>query len=44
LFIELTLYMAPVFAALVTGAALAFIGGAIAFIGCRQLKKSNLKT
>jgi len=44
LFIELTSYMAPVFAALVTGAALAFIGGAIAFIGYRQLKKSNLKT
>ncbi len=43
LFIELTFYMAPVIAALVTGAALAFIGVIIAFIGYRQLKKSNLK-
>ena len=43
LFIELTAYMDPVIAALVTGAVLAFIGVVIAFIGCRQLKKSFLK-
>jgi hypothetical protein len=36
--------MAPVIAALVTGAALALIGGIIAFIGYKQLKKSILKT
>lgn len=44
LFIELTFYMAPVIAALVTGAALAFIGVGVAFIGYRLLKKSTLKT
>ena len=44
LIIGLTSYMAPVFAALVTGAALALIGVVIAFIGYMQLKKSNLKT
>jgi VIT1/CCC1 family predicted Fe2+/Mn2+ transporter len=44
LFIELTSYMAPVIAALVTGAALALIGVVIAFIGYRQLKKAFLKT
>jgi len=43
LFIELTAYMDPVIAALVTGVVLAFIGVVIAFIGCRQLKKSFLK-
>jgi len=42
-FIELTSYMTPVFAALVTGAALALIGVIIAFIGYRQLRKSILK-
>jgi len=40
LFIELTLHMAPVIAALVTGTTLALLGGAIVFIGYRQLKKS----
>jgi VIT1/CCC1 family predicted Fe2+/Mn2+ transporter len=39
--IGLTAYMAPVLAALVTGAALALIGVVIAVIGYRQLKKSN---
>jgi hypothetical protein len=39
LIIELTSYMPPVFAALVTGAALALIGVVIAFIGYKQLKK-----
>lgn len=39
LIIELTSYMTPVIASLVTGAALAFIGVVIAFIGYRQLKK-----
>ena len=43
LFIELTAYMDPVIAALVTGVVLAFIGVVIAFIGCRHLKKSFLK-
>ncbi|MCE5339780.1 MAG: phage holin family protein [Planctomycetaceae bacterium] len=43
LIIGLTSYMAPVFAAIVTGAALALIGVAIAFIGCRRLKKSVYK-
>ena len=43
LFIELTSYMAPVIAALVTGAVLALIGVVIAFIGYKQLKKSGLK-
>ena len=44
LIIGLTSYMAPVIAALVTGAALALIGVVIAFIGFKQLKKSILKT
>jgi VIT1/CCC1 family predicted Fe2+/Mn2+ transporter len=44
LIIGLTSYMAPVMAALVTGAALAFIGVVIAFIGFKQLKQSTLKT
>ena len=44
LIIGLTSYMAPVIAALVTGAALALIGVVIAFIGYKQLKKSILKT
>jgi VIT1/CCC1 family predicted Fe2+/Mn2+ transporter len=35
--------MDPVIAALVTGAALAFIGAVVAFIGYKQLKKSILK-
>ena len=39
LIIELTYYMAPVIAALVTGATLALIGVVIAFIGYKQLKK-----
>lgn len=39
LIIKLTSYMDPVFAALVTGAALALFGVVIAFIGYRQLKK-----
>ena len=44
LIIGLTSYMAPVMAALVTGAALAFIGVIIAFIGFKLLKQSILKT
>ena len=40
LIIGLTSYMAPVIGALVTGAALAFIGVGIAFIGYKKLKKS----
>ncbi len=40
LIIGLTSYMTPIIAALVTGAALALIGGIIAFIGYGQLKKS----
>ncbi len=40
LIIELTSYMAPVIAALVTGTALALIGLVIAFIGYGKLKKS----
>jgi len=44
LIIGLTSYMTPVMAALVTGAALAFIGVVIAFIGFKQLKQSILKT
>jgi Putative Actinobacterial Holin-X, holin superfamily III len=44
LIIGLTSYMAPVIAALVTGAALALIGVVIAFMGYKQLKKSILKT
>ena len=42
--IELTSYMAPVMAALVTGAALALIGVVIALIGYKRLKRSILKT
>jgi VIT1/CCC1 family predicted Fe2+/Mn2+ transporter len=42
--IGLTSYMAPLMAALVTAAALAFIGVVIAFIGFKQLKQSTLKT
>ena len=44
LIIELTSYMAPVIAALVTGVALALMGVVIAFIGYKQLKKSIRKT
>jgi hypothetical protein len=44
LIIELTSYMAPVMAALFTGAALASIGVIIAFIGYKQLKNSIHKT
>ena len=44
LIIGLTSYMAPVTAALLTGAALAFIGVVIVLIGYKQLKKSILKT
>ena len=40
LIIGLTAYMAPVIAALVTGAALALIGVGIAFIGYKKLTKS----
>jgi VIT1/CCC1 family predicted Fe2+/Mn2+ transporter len=43
LIIELTSYMAPVIAALVTGAVLALTGVVIAFIGYKQLKKSVIK-
>ena len=42
LIIELTSYMAPVIAALVTGVALALMGVVIAFIGYKRLKKSIL--
>ena len=44
LIIALTSYMAPVIAALVTGAAFALIGVVIVFIGCKLLKRSVLKT
>jgi VIT1/CCC1 family predicted Fe2+/Mn2+ transporter len=44
LIIGLTSYMAPVVAALVTGAVLALVGVVIVFIGYKQLKKSILKT
>ena len=44
LIIGLSSYMAPVMAALVTGAALALIGVVIAFIGYRQLKNSIRNT
>ena len=44
LIIELTSYMTPVMAALVTGAALGLIGIVMVFIGCKQLKKSIQKT
>lgn len=43
LFIELTFYMAPVIAALVTGAGLALIGVGVAFIGYRLLKNRSIK-
>jgi hypothetical protein len=42
LIIGLTSYMAPVIAALVTGAVLALIGVVIVFIGYKQMKKSIL--
>ena len=42
--IGLASYMSPVMAALVTGAALAFIGVVIAFIGYKQVKKSIPET
>jgi hypothetical protein len=42
LIIELTAYMAPVIAALVAGASLAFIGAVIVFIGYKKLKNSIL--
>jgi len=41
LIIELSPYMTPVIAALVTGATLALIGAGIVFIGYRQLKKND---
>jgi hypothetical protein len=41
--IGLSVFMGPGMAALVTGAGLVVIGGAIAFIGFRQLKKTTLK-
>lgn len=44
LIIELTSYMPPAIAALVTGAALGLIGFLIAFIGYKKLKKSVPKT
>ena len=44
LIIGLTSYMAPMIAALVTGAGFALIGVVIAFIGYKQLKKSIHKT
>jgi len=44
LIIELTSYLVPVIAALVTGVALALMGVVIAFIGYKRLKKSILKT
>jgi predicted phage tail protein len=40
LIIGLTSYMAPVIAALITVAVLAIIGGIIAYIGYKQLKKA----
>ncbi|WP_051822524.1 phage holin family protein [Desulfonatronum thiodismutans] len=43
LIIELTSYMAPVMAALLSGAALALLGAIIAFVGYRHLKKAILK-
>jgi hypothetical protein len=44
LIVGLTSYMTLIMASLVTGAALALVGGIIAFIGCRQLKKLMRKT
>lgn len=43
LIIELTSYMTPVMAALVTGAAFACSGGILAFLGYKQVKKAILK-
>ena len=42
--IGLSIYLSPGIAALVTGTSLALIGVVIAFIGYKQLKKSNRKT
>ena len=39
----LSAFMGPGMAALVTGAGLVVIGGVIAFVGFRQLKKTTLK-
>jgi len=39
----LSAFMGPGMAALATGAGLAVIGGVIAFVGFRQLKKTTLK-
>jgi VIT1/CCC1 family predicted Fe2+/Mn2+ transporter len=44
LIIELSSYITPVMAALVTGAALVLIGVVIALIGYKRLKRSILKT
>ena len=44
LIIGLTAYMAPAMAALVTGVALAVLGGVLAAIGSQQLKKAVLET
>jgi hypothetical protein len=44
LIIGLTAYMAPAMAALVTGVALALLGGVMAAIGYQQLKKAVLET
>jgi len=44
LIIGLTAYMAPAMAALVTGVALAVLGGVMAAIGYQQLKKAVLET
>jgi len=44
LIIELSSYMAPVSAALVTGTALAVIGAVFFFTGYRKLKKTLFKT
>ncbi len=41
--IALSTYIGPGIAALVTGLGLAVIGGVIAFVGFRQLKKTGLK-
>jgi len=41
--IGLSVFMGPGMAALVTGAGLVVVGGTIAFIGLRQLKKTMLK-
>ena len=44
LIVWLTSHMTLIMASLVTGAALALVGGIIAFIGYRQLKRSKRKT